>query len=201
MIRTISRVAVGGSLTLAKLPVDGALRLTGSDSAQIALDRADATVRSVAGFVLGDDVLMEDAARRREAADERARALNLHSAAADTVERAAETVEEGAERAAQTRVAAADEAARRQREARERSEARKKQAAARARKRKAAAAGDAARQEDAIDAEARRARLDTLGTRAEALEEKEEALAAREEARLLREAASKTKAQRKARRG
>lgn len=197
MIRTISRAAVGGSLTLVRLPVDGALRLAGSDSARIALDRTDATVRSVVGFVLGDEVLMEDASRRREAADERARALELRVRAAAGAERAVETVEDGAERAARTRESAAEAAARRQREARERSEARKSQAAATARKRKAAASAAAARQEEAIDAEAKGARLGTLETRSEALEEKEEALAAREEARLLREAAARSKARRK----
>lgn len=197
MIRTVARVALGGSLTLAKLPVDGALRLTGSDSAQIAVDRADATVRSVAGFVLGDDDLMEDAARRREAADERARALHLRSHAAGTAQSAVETIEEGAEQAARTRVSAAEQAAQRQRQARERSEARKKEAAARARKRKTAATAAAARKEEALDEEAKRARLETLETRSDAIAQREEALAAREEARLLREAASRTKAQRK----
>ena len=80
MLRTIPRVAIGGSLTLIRLPVDSVVRLAGGgDSIELALDRAEATVRGLAGFALGDDVLIDDAARRRDAAAEREQALRLRA--------------------------------------------------------------------------------------------------------------------------
>ena len=199
MIRAISRAAIGGSLTLVRLPVDGVLRLAGDGGAgAVALDRAEATLRSVAGFALADDALVHDAARRRQAADERARALRLHSQAVAEAEGAAQTVQESREEAARVRARASESAEREKREAAERKAARKGKATASARKRREATASAAARRKDAIAGEEKRARLQVLETRADAISEKEEALAAREDAKQLRKAASKAKAQRKA---
>src|SRR5918997_2040703 len=161
MLRTIPRAAIGGSLTLIRLPVDGVLRLAGGgDSIELALDRAEATVRSLAGYALADDVLIDDAARRRDAVDERERALRLRADAVRHAERAEERVEEGREEAERTRARAAEEAERRQREARERSESQKAQAAKAARERRGAAAGSAARREEAIEEREKNARLE-----------------------------------------
>ena len=65
MLRTIPRVAIGGSLTLIRMPVDSALRLAGGGaSVELALDRAEATVRSLAGFALADEAAEGEALRR-----------------------------------------------------------------------------------------------------------------------------------------
>src|SRR4051794_14068206 len=105
--RVIPRTAVGGYLKLIRLPFDAAVSLlpgngTGSGpSLALALDRAEASARAVAGAVLGDPVLREDATRRRAAADERERALRLRTAAEHKTERADEHLsqrQEGAER-------------------------------------------------------------------------------------------------------
>jgi len=199
MLRTIPRAALGGSLTLIRLPVGGVLRLAGGgEAAGLALDRAEASVRSVAGFALSDNVLIEDAARRRDAADERERALRLRAEADRHAQRAEQRVSEGKAKADRTRTRAAENAARQTRGAQEHSEARQGQAAKAARERQAAAAKSAALREEEIDERAKRARLDNLDTRAEALEEKEEALTAADESRRLREGASRAKAERKA---
>lgn len=201
MLRTIPRLAIGGSLTLVRLPVDTALQLVGGgESIELALDRAEASVRSLAGVALGDDVLIDDAARRRDAADEREQALRLRAEAARHAERAEERVAEGQEKAARTRARAAEDAERQQSRARERSDAQKDQAAKAAGERREAAARTADRREEAIEERSKRARLDILDRKEEALEEKGDALTAGDEARRLREAASRAKAERKARR-
>src|SRR5690349_22195350 len=66
MIRTIQRAAVGGSIKTARLPFDTAVALLGSESAELALDRADAAVRETAARLLFDDELRQDAARSEE---------------------------------------------------------------------------------------------------------------------------------------
>jgi hypothetical protein len=202
MLRTIPRAAVGGSLTLVRLPIDGALQLAGgNDSIELALDRAEAAVRSLAGMALADEVLIDDAARRREAADERARAQRLRAAAERHTERAEERVAHGVNDADRVRARAAEEEQRERQEARERSKSQKARAEKTAKRRKSAAADLADRREEAIDDAAKRERLHDLETREGALQKKGEALTAREEAARLEEAASRVKAQRKAKRG
>src|SRR5436189_6181141 len=85
--RSIPRTAVRGYLGLARLPLDAAIRLlpgNGSgrgSAADLALDRADASIRAIVATILGDPVLRRDAQRRRVAADERQRALRLRAEA------------------------------------------------------------------------------------------------------------------------
>ena len=134
-IRAIPRTAIGGSIKAMRLPLDIAVSLLPGNgagprpTAGLALDRIEAHVRDLAGVALGDEVLREDAARRRVAADERERALRLRraaqadaeqrKAAADLQRRTQESAAEAAERAAeQERAAAAKEAAVLQQEAR-----------------------------------------------------------------------------------
>lgn len=82
-IRAIPRSAVDGAVKLTRMPLDIVVSLLPGDSSRggpgpsagIALDRLDATVRDVAGMALGDSEMRADAERRRNAADERARAL------------------------------------------------------------------------------------------------------------------------------
>ena len=131
-LRTISRTAVGASLKLARLPVDGVLRVAGgapANGVKLILDRAEARIRALAVKALGDEVLQEDARRRRLAADERERAMHLRAEAELRSERADEQVA-SKERAAERRRGRAAESAKRQRrQAEERRESRKRQAA------------------------------------------------------------------------
>ena len=90
MLRTISRLTVGGYVKLLMLPADAVVRLAGGANggtggavtARLALDRVEAALRGAAGTVFGDQVMLEDARRRAEAADERERALRLRREAA-----------------------------------------------------------------------------------------------------------------------
>src|SRR5512144_1081919 len=98
-LHTIPRAAVGGYLTALRWPLDRGLRLVGHNGAsELRLDRAEASVRGVAGVVLGDPQLREDAARRHAAADEREHAQRLR---AEANERREQTDEALAERQAQ----------------------------------------------------------------------------------------------------
>src|SRR5204862_826084 len=100
-VRVIPRTAVRGYLKLVRTPVDSVIRLLpdgngdgAKPTAQLAVDRADATVRSVAGSLLGDSVLREDGARRHQAARERERGLRLRGQAAQTADQADARVQE-----------------------------------------------------------------------------------------------------------
>jgi ParB-like chromosome segregation protein Spo0J len=198
MLRTIPRVAVGGSIAVIRWPLENALRLAGGgDGMELALDRAEAGIRGLAGHALADDFLVDDAARRRAAADERERVLRLRSEAIDHAETARERVAHGTRQAASTRARAAEAEERQRQEARERSESEKAQAAKATRRRKAAAARTSERLEEDIDDASKLERLETLDTKAEALRKKEEALTAQDEAARLKAAASGVKAKRR----
>src|SRR5436853_5026475 len=106
MVRTITRAAVGGYLKTVRLPFDAAARVAGGDGSSgvgLALDRAEAAARDVAGLALRDPKLREDARRRRIATDERTRALRLRAEAEQHEEVAEERLDEGRRRAASTR--------------------------------------------------------------------------------------------------
>src|SRR4051812_3858781 len=108
MLRQISRAAVGGYVKAVRLPLDTAARVAGRGNGRtsgitLALDRAEATARDVAGRALGDAELRHDAGRRRLAADERERALRLRAEAEQHEEIADESLSEGRQRAARRR--------------------------------------------------------------------------------------------------
>src|SRR5689334_1918187 len=134
-VRVIPRTVVTGSLNLVRMPLDTAISLLPGNGqgvkpkAQLAIDRADATARSVAGAVMGDAVLLEDAHRRGQAADERQRGLQLRG-------RARKTAEESDARL-RTRE---DKATKQRQQARERAKTRRQQAETRADAQKQAAA-------------------------------------------------------------
>ena len=196
-IRTIQRAAVGGSIKTARLPFDTAGALLGSESAELALDRADAALRDTAGRLLFDDELRQDAARRRAALAERERALRLRTQA-EVVERDADERIAQREREAEQRRATASEQAKRRKQAAARKRDAEKERAERAeRSRKESAVRAEAQAQERIQSAAQRERLEVLEEKAEALDSTEEALTARDEARRLKRAASNVKAQRK----
>jgi hypothetical protein len=202
-IRAIPRTAVGGSIKAARLPLDVAVALmpgNGSGpgaTAELALDRIEAQIRDFAGIALGDDVLREDAAMRRVAADERERAMRLRAAAARRAQEADEQLGDTLEQTDEQREEA-EERARRQRAKAEADRKKRAQQAAQAeRRRKSATAKATAKAEEAIDEQATDARLEQLEREAAVLAEKEAALTAADEAQRLQDAASAKKAARK----
>lgn len=200
-LRTISRMAVGGSLKVARLPIDVALRVAGDSSAvvhaKLALDRTDARIRALAGKALGDEVLQEDARRRDQAAEEREGAVQLRTEAELRSERADQRVAAQERAVERRRAQAAETAKRKRRQAQERRESHKRTAAEATSRRRNAAETSAAQSEKVIEERAKLGRLEHLDAKAEALEEQEAALRTADEARRLRAAASSAKAERK----
>lgn len=198
-LRTASRLGVTASVRAARLPFDVGIRLVGDPESALALavDRADARARALAGFVLGDADLQEDAARRHAATDERVRALKLRERADDVADHADERLAEQEKAAVRRRADAAAAAQRRKAEAEERRQSREAEAAQAAdRRRRATESAKAAAQQTARE-RAEAARLDALEEKAEALEQEEEALIASDEAKRLARAAETAKESRK----
>ena len=202
--RRIPGTAVENSLRLVRVPLDAAVGWlpgngTGAQpTARLALDRADAAVRAFAGTVLGDSVLSEDAQMRRAALKERERGQALRGEAEMKTDQADARLQERQDQVARQRAQSELRAKSKRDEAeRERSE-KTRRAEQIERKRLTASKKAANRADDAVSERAPEARLETLDAKSAALRKKEEALAARDEARRLREAASRTKAERKA---
>lgn len=202
-LRVIPRTVIDGSIRLTRLPFDVAASLVeGRDPvgpAHIAIDRTDASARELIGRLTGDRHLLEQAIRKRAAANKRGEALRLRNQADQDQVEAVGTIEHGrrqaeerreqAERTAQAREATAEKVAERQLSEVE-NEARRERSAVR----KAEQAA-----EDRREKQERRARLQSLDEKESALSEKEEALTTREEAERLEETAASIKAERKAR--
>jgi hypothetical protein len=203
-IRVIPRTAVKGCLKLMRTPVDTAIGLLPANgagakpTAQLAIDRTDATVRTVAGTLLGDPVLREDGQRRRQAAHERARGLRLREHAEQTAEQADARQQQREDRARQERRRARETANTRRRQAETRAQQEKQQAAEAETRRREAARVAAGHREEAIEKRAPQEELKTLEAKSEALRAREQELAARDEARRLSDAASDVKAERTA---
>lgn len=203
-VRVIPRTAVRGYLKLVRTPLDTAIGLLPGNSegakpsAQLAVDRADATVRSVAGTLLGDPVLREDGERRRQAAHDREHGIRLRERAEHTAEQADTRLREREDQAEQERRRARETANTRRREAEKRAQKKKQQAAKAESRRREAARDEAAQREQAIESRAPHKELETLEAKSDALRAREQELAARDEARRLAQAASQVKAERKA---
>jgi hypothetical protein len=202
-VTTIPAIAIDRYLKLVRIPLDTAVGfLPGNGdgrgpAAGLALDRADATLRTIAATLLGDADLRRDAQRRRTAADEREKALRLRADARRKTEQADAKLATRHDRAERER-AQADERAEARREQAGRKRDEKARQAARAEAKRRQATRKAAEKNGAsIDSRERKARLDALETKAEALEEKEEALTAADEAKRLADAAARTKAKRR----
>jgi colicin import membrane protein len=201
-VKDVRRAAIDRWLRVARLPFDTVAHLLPADrgprnAAMLAIDRADATLRAAVGGLLHDDDLRDDAFRRRAAADERERALELRGEA-DEKQRIADAelaqelegaarLREDADREAQERRRRVDEErAEQQRRAREAALAQER-AVEQARTERLAVA----------DKKAKRERLEVLDEQADALDREADALTATDEAQRLRDAASAAKASRK----
>lgn len=203
-VRTIPRTAVDGYLRLVRVPLDGAISLlpgngTGAKpTAQIALDRLDATLRGAIANLLSDTALRDDAERRRIAAQERKRALRLRAKAHVKAEEADSRLEERQQQATDQREQATQRAAVRRQMATREHETKKRRAAKAESDRREASRRTAERKQEALSAQASKERLKTVDAKADALRDKEKELAVRDEARRLRDAAGRAKTQRKA---
>lgn len=200
----IRRRAIDGYLKVARTPIDRGLQLVtrGDDErlapAKILVDRADAAVRKTVGRLVGDDELVSDGARREVAADERARALELHVQAEAKARQAEQDFTRRREQAVRLEEAAeakADEARRQVEQARQ---AEERKAGDEARRRKQASQKIEGAVEHTVMSKARKEKLSQLETEAEALQKEEDALAAAEKARRLKAAADSVKTVRKA---
>jgi hypothetical protein len=201
--RSIRRSAVDTYLRLVRMPFDAAIgRLPGNGTgarptAQLALDRVDASVRSFAGTILRDSVLREDADQRREALKEREHAQHLRGKAEEKTDQAEARFEERHDQIARDRARAELRATDRRKDADRKREDKTRRAEEAERKRLAASKAAATRADEAASKREPKAKLETLDAKAAALRKKEEALTASDEARRLAEAASRTKAERK----
>jgi flagellar biosynthesis GTPase FlhF len=198
-VQTITRAAVGGSLRLARMPYDTALGVIPGDTAGVTLvlDRVDATVRGIAGAVLRDPKLREDARLRHAAAAERKRAVSLR-AEAEQVGASADEQLEREHRRAQSRRTQADRRAGSRRQQAQRKQTQRRQAAAETEAQQQEKSDELEeRVEEAIEAQAPAARLDAADAKAEAQAEQEQALTEADEAERLEHAAERAKEERK----
>src|SRR4051794_9011956 len=201
MIRTITRGALSGYLRLVRLPLHGVLRLSrangSGDSVSLCIDRLDASVRAVVGQLLNDPVLAEDAERRSAAAGKRARALHLRESAEEAEQQADREAEKREAEARRTREQASKRAKRLRGEADEKRLQGKRRAAKTSKQRKDSAQARATQAEKAVEEKRKRARLEELASKSEALQESAEALTTADGAHRLKEAAATAKAERK----
>jgi hypothetical protein len=202
-VRVIPRSALTGYLKLVRVPLDTAIGLLPGNgrglkpAAQLALDRADAGARSIAGTLFGDPVLREDGARRRKAASERERGLRLRDQAEQTAEVADARLEKREQQAHQQRQRARASASAKRRQAETQAQNRKERAAKAEIRSRDASRRAAAQRAEAIEERAPREELAALQAKTEALRAREDELTARDEAHRLAEAASELKEQRK----
>src|SRR5829696_4053107 len=117
--RAIPRAAISGYVKVLRLPLDLVVGRTGNEAAELTLDRTEATVLAVAGTVIGDQELKEDAARRRAAADDREEALRLRAEAQRTRSQADERLSQRHEEAERRRKSAEEQAEQRRKSAQE----------------------------------------------------------------------------------
>ncbi len=195
--------AFDGWLKLARLPIDTLTRLlpngdTGPrNAAMLIVDRADAAVRDTVGGLLGSDALRQDAHRRRTAADERERAMELRAEAAATSRQADARLQARTDTVAQQRAKAEHVAQDRLNDVSDMHDDRQQRVEDTAAEQKRAIEHDRQQKRASADTRARRQRLDVLDNQAEALDQQSDALTTRDEAQRLRRAASTAKTTRK----
>ena len=114
-VRELQRVAIDRWISVARLPLDAAVRLLPGDpgprsTARLAIDGTEATLRRAVGSLLNDDAMCADAERRRVAVQERRRAIELRDAADDKRRVADDRLSEELQRVAELREQTAREA-------------------------------------------------------------------------------------------
>ena len=201
-IKRIPGSALDGYLNLVKRPIDAVARRSRrgdntTSPAELLLDRVDATVRETAGRILGDETLQDDARRRRVAASERERALEL-KVEAELKTKQADQEFARRQRAAEDRRQSAERRAEEEKQRIEQEKQAKERAVEQtAAQRKSASRKVASTVEGAVEDKADKGRLQQLQVEADALREEEKALAAQATAKNLSKAASSAKATRK----
>jgi hypothetical protein len=201
-VSAVPRGALDRWLRVLRLPANASAKLfrlsdDRASAVEIALDRADATVRDVAGRVWRDETLREDARARRAAADERQRALELRREADRRTAQADDELDDQLTRAESLR-ANAEQRARAERErVRDQAKAASQKAADNERRGRAASRQKAQAEAAAAEDESRRTRLEQLDRETEVLGEKEKAVVAASEAQRLEQTAAELKATRK----
>src|SRR5829696_8135396 len=115
-LRAIPRAAVSGYVKVLRLPLDLTVARN-NEAADLAIDRAEATVLGVAATVLGDSELQEQSARKRTAADEREEALRLRGDAQRKRQEADERLSQQHQEAEAKRQRAEEQAERRRKNA------------------------------------------------------------------------------------
>jgi hypothetical protein len=201
--RNFTSNTIDGYLKLVRKPIDLAIgllpdrRIGSGAAARLAVDRVDASIRAAAGAALKDQSLSDDARRRRAAATERSRAVELRRQAEENAQQAKGRVKASHERASQRRERASSTAASRREQATKQQQARTASAQAAERSRLAASRKVQARVDDQIDSQVAEARLPAVEEQARALGDHEVALEEHDEAQRLGEAAARVKHERK----
>lgn len=202
-VRQVPRSALDLWLRAVRAPVDVASQVipngdTGPRNAvTLFIDRADAAVRDAAGKVLGDEELRDDARRRRKAADERERAIELRVDAERKKRRADAELAQRQREADARRAQAEREADQRETEIDKKRQSRKQQVRETVAKQERAIEQVRENKLQSADKEAKRERLRVLEEETKALDRETEALTANDEAERLRTAAAKAKQSRK----
>jgi hypothetical protein len=201
-IKRIPGSALDGYLSVIKRPIDAVARRTRQGDAafspaELLVDRVDATVRETVGRLFGDQALQDDARRRRLAASERERALELKAAAEAKTQQADQEFAQRQQAAEQRRQQAEKRAQEEKQRIEQEKQAKEREVTKVATQRKTASRKVASTVEGAVSDKADRARLQQLRTEADALKEEEQALGAQAAASTLADAAGKAKASRK----
>jgi colicin import membrane protein len=200
LTRGATRAAVDVSLRVGLAPWNAAARLTRRgprpSPLELAVDQFDASARQLAGRLLSDDDMVDDAERRRAAVRARSTARDLHETADERAAEADREAEDLERRADETRQVVEQGAQARRKAAEKKAASRKAQAESRQRARKSTVAKSAARRKDAIGEAGRSARLSELADREEVLDAKEQALRAEDRAERLEQEAAAEKSRR-----
>ena len=201
-VRSVGRVAVDRWLRMARMPLGAFAHLLPSDNGQrdaalLTIDRADASVRAAFGGLLHDDALRQEASRRRAAADERFRALELRRQADETKRAADAQLESDLEASGRQREQAEREGQQRRQHVAQEHTDRQRQVQHLAQAEIAAVEHTEEQRLAATDKRAKRERLRALEEQAAALDREADALTVSDEAQRLRNAASAAKAARK----
>ena len=201
-VRTLSRFAVDRWLRVVRMPIDAAAHVlpengASRNAAMLAVDRVDASARAAAGNLLKDDVLLDDAARRRAALEERQRALELRDRAGEKARQADDRLGDDLDRAERLRRDAERGARTARQRVAEESVARTAQVKRTAAAQERAADEAKAARVRATEKQAKRLRVQVLDEQTDALEQEAGALTAADEAHRLAQAAGSAKAARK----